>query len=137
MVDLAVGRHHCLVRFGVASRRRDGRAQFTVHIAEAGQATFQMTPGNPSDEDLSLLALCYAAKLRWLLLTEHERIQEVFQGLCREAIDFWTAPGSDLIDRMPSARRFREDESPVNHPRLVAQPAVIGPVESNLVTLPT
>ena len=95
----------------VARRHRNRRAQFTVTIPVAGPPTLQLTPHDASPDDLSLLALCYGSKLRWLLLTEPERIREILQELCSEAIDFWTEAGTDLIERMPSARRLRADES--------------------------
>jgi hypothetical protein len=95
----------------VIRRHRNRRAQFTVTIPVAGPPTLQLTPHDASPDDLSLLALCYGSKLRWLLLTEPECIPEIFQELCSEAIDFWSEPGTDLIDRMPSARRLRGDES--------------------------
>ena len=95
----------------VARRHRNRRARFTVTIPVAGAPTLQLTPHNASPEDLSLIALCYGSKLRWLLQTEPELIREIFQDLCKETIVFWSAPGADLIDRMPSARRLRGDES--------------------------
>jgi hypothetical protein len=95
----------------VARRHHNRRAQITITIPVKGYPNFQLTPDNASPEDLSLLALCYASKIRWLLLNEPELMGEIFQELCTEAIDFWSAPGSDLIDRMPSARRLRGDES--------------------------
>ncbi len=95
----------------IARRHRNRRAQITVNIPEAGFPNFQITPHDASPEDLSLLALCYGSKIRWLLQTEPEQMRDIFQKLCNEVIDFWSTPGVDLIDRMPSARRLREDES--------------------------
>jgi len=100
-----------LAALAVARRHRNHRAQFTVTIPVSGPASLQLTPHDASPDDLSLLALCYGSKVRWLLLTEPECIPEIFQELCSEAIDFWSEPGADLIDRMPSARRLRANES--------------------------
>lgn len=95
----------------VARRHRNRRAQITINIPVTGSPNFQITPHDASPEDLSLLTLCYGSKIWWLLQREPEQVRDIFPGLCNEAIDFWSASGADLIDRMPSACRLREDES--------------------------
>jgi len=95
----------------VARRHRNRRVQITINIPAKGFPNFQITPHDASPEDLSLLTLCYGSKIGWLLQTEPEQIRDIFHELCIEVINFWSAPGDDLIDQMPSARRLREDDS--------------------------
>jgi hypothetical protein len=95
----------------IVARHRNRRTQVSVFIPLSGYPTLRVTPHDASPDDLSLLTLCYGSKLHWLLRTEPELIRELFQQLCSEALDFWSEPGDDLIDRMPSARRLRADES--------------------------
>jgi hypothetical protein len=99
------------IGFGIARRHRNRRAKIIINIPVTGFVNFQITPHDASPEDLILLALCYGSKIRWLLQTEPEQVRDIFHGLCNEVTDFWSAPGADLIDRMPTARQLREDDS--------------------------
>lgn len=99
------------IGFGVARRHRNRRAKIIINIPVTGFANFQIIPHDASPEDLIQLALCYGSKIRWLLQMEPEQVRDIYHGLCNEVIDFWSAPGADLIDRMPTASQLREDDS--------------------------
>lgn len=91
---------------------RNRRARIVVRMPESSPPTIQLTTlGTVEPGDLCLLALCYASKVHWLLLSEMEPSRDLFREFCAEALDFWDAPGADLIDRMPTARALRDDPS--------------------------
>lgn len=46
------------------------------------------------------LAVCYAAKIRWVILSEPEITQKIFQNVLKEAIDNW--PSIPKVEMMAS-----------------------------------
>ncbi len=99
-----------LAGFGVLvtlGKRRRFRLRATILVPEQGAPEVHISPAAPEADDLCLLVLCYAAKIRWVILSEPVVVQELFDELCGEAIDSWSESGGDLIDRMPSARGLR------------------------------
>lgn len=80
-----------------------------IHVPEHGRPTISISPGRANPDDLSLTALCYLSKIRWLLDTEPQVVMDTFKEMCGEAVDFMLEParGQDLIGRMPTADAFR------------------------------
>ena len=99
------------VTLGVTGRNRNRRAQATVWIPETGPSALQISTDDTSPQDLQLLALCYASKIRWLMASEPPLLGEMLRKLCGEAVECWMADGVELIDRMPTARAMRDDTS--------------------------
>jgi hypothetical protein len=95
--------------YSFATRNRDVRVRAVIRISVNAFPTVQIDPSSASTEDLLYLVLCYASKVRWLLLSEPPVIQDMFREICAEAISHWDERGSDLIDRMPTARALRSD----------------------------
>ena len=100
-----------LVGIYVFATRNRSRVSAVVTIPVTSSPTVQIDPPDAQAEELLHLVLCYASKVRWLVLSEPAAIQEVFRQLCREAADSWDKPGTDLIDRMPSGATCRNERT--------------------------
>jgi hypothetical protein len=73
-----------------------------LNMPGRGRPNFEIHPGDAQSDDLCVLVLCYASKIRWLLETEQPILRTVLDRSLREALVYWEEPGSDLISRMPS-----------------------------------
>lgn len=71
--------------------------------------------GRETDDNLSLLALVYGAKIRWLLNNEPEEANQLFKILVREAVDAWGEHSEgDLVAAMPTAKELVEQPRETN-----------------------
>lgn len=59
-----------------------------VVVAGRGDVRTDLT-GETLLEPLSALTLCYAAKLRWLMLSEEPLVAEVFENVYRKTLESW------------------------------------------------
>ena len=55
----------------------------------SGNVAVEITPDDVKPEDLINLALCYAAKVRWLTLTAPHSAKQVFETVYRNTIKAW------------------------------------------------
>ena len=93
----------------LATRRRDRRAEAVVRIPDKAAPTVRLETFSGSSDDLINLALCYASKVQWLLASEPPVIQQVFRDMSLAVARNWSAPGADLIERVPEAAAIRAD----------------------------
>lgn len=91
--------------------RRHLRVTATVSILPSGQSSVAFKPSDVSDEDLARMCLSYGSKLRWVLLSESEEIQQLFRDLTEEAIHCWSEGERSLLENMvPISERIQGDE---------------------------
>lgn len=99
------------------TRHRNRRVHATIVVQERGLPLVQLGPPDASPEDLALAALCYLAKVWWLVQSEFAVSRDILRELIAEAIGFWDHETGDLIDRMPTASTIRADQE---HPMAVS-----------------
>lgn len=68
--------------------------QATVRIPEAGEPEVSFAPTEPSSDDLALIALCYAAKIGWLIELE-PHVRDIFFLLADETAGL---PNEDMSE---------------------------------------
>lgn len=91
-------------------RRRSGNPaplHAQVYIAPSGQHSVDFE-GQPTEESLSLLALTYGAKIRWLLNHEPAETRELLSTLVEEAVGaLGKNDGGSLLDALPTSEHLQ------------------------------
>jgi hypothetical protein len=103
-----------LVYLALAMRGRSRNRRLTsqIMIPSAGQPSVSFAPEPANQDDLCLLTLCYATKMRWLLNNEPDQVRDALTGLIAEAVSSWDEAGPDLISRMPTGKQLRSEDAP-------------------------
>jgi hypothetical protein len=93
---------------GLRMSARNLRVIAYVHIPADAPSIVRFEPPQPKGEDLIRLGMVYAAKLRWVLLSEPVVSQELFDQIFSEMSIAWLITENDLIGSMPTARMIRD-----------------------------
>lgn len=98
------------IAFARVRARQRLRVTATVSILPSGQSSVTFVPSGASEEDLARMCLNYGSKLRWVLLTEPEEIQQLFRDLTEEALLCWSEEAGPLLGRLkPISERIQAD----------------------------
>ena len=87
---LAVGLAAALAARWVYQRVRPEPLLYVrIEIRPDGHTSVDATPSAAPPQLLAVTALCYLAKIRWLLGTEPPDVLSAFKELVGQAFDFW------------------------------------------------
>ena len=84
----------------------------TIEIQPSGVTKVIASPQPAIPQLVAVTALCYLAKLRWLLESEPPEVLSAFREFVREALDFWPPAAASLKASMPLALSLEEQISP-------------------------
>jgi len=86
--------------------------EITIKLVPDGRHEVTVKPPDMQPQLLALTALCYAAKIRWLLTTEPPEVLNAYKEAVGEALDFWPKTRGPLIDAMPLGRKLKDSLTP-------------------------